>query len=178
MRRQITEGKVRVANQLKQVRDQARRRMQTRCLPQLETEILLISKRLTDSDKARRDRLLQSFPGIGPTYSHTLLGLVSEIDSADLCELAALIGGAPFDDRSGTRVRKQRIFEGRAEVRSVAYMAALTAARCNPVIKAYRDRLVATGVSPKAAIIAVARRILGIIIAMPRTGQPYNPAHA
>ena len=75
-------------------------------------------------------------------------------------------------------MRKQRIFEGRAEVRSVAYMAALTAARCNPVIKAYRDRLVATGVSPKAAIIAVARRILGIIIAMPRTGQPYNPAHA
>jgi len=45
-------------------------------------------------------------------------------------------------------------------------------------MNAYRDRLLATGVSPNAAIIAVARRMLGIFIAMLPTGQPYNPAHA
>ena len=182
-RRQITEDKVRLANQLEQVRDPALRRMQTRRLRRLEAEILLISHRLAeivaaDPDKARQDRLIQTIPGIGPTYSHTLLGLVPEIDNADRRELAALIGVAPFDDSSGKRVGKKRIFGGRAEVRRMAYMAALTAARCNPIMKAYRDRLVATGVSPKAAIIAVARRMLGIIIAMLRTGQPYNPAHA
>ena len=152
-------------------------------LRQLEAQILLVGKRLAeivkgDPDKARQDRLIQSFPGIGPTYSHTLLGLVPEIDNADRRELAALIGVAPFDDSSGRRVGKKRISGGRAEVRRVAYMSALTATRCNPIMKAYRDRLVATGVPPKAAIIAVARRMLGIIIAMLRTGQPYNPAHA
>lgn len=182
-RRQITEDKVRLANQLEQVRDPALQRMLAGRLRQLEAQILLVSKRLADiveadPDKARQDRLIQSFPGIGPTYSHTLLGLVPEIDNADRRELAALIGVAPFDDSSGKRVGKKRISGGRAEVRRVAYMAALAAARCNPIMKAYRDRLVATGVPPKAAIIAVARRMLGIIIAMLRTGQPYNPAHA
>ena len=182
-RRQITEDKVRLANQLEQVRDPALRRMQTRRLRRLEAEILLISKRLAelveaDPDKARQDRLIQSFPGIGPIYSHTLLGLVPEIDNADRRELAALIGVAPFDDSSGKRVGKRRIFGGRAEVRRVAYMAALSAARCNPIMKAYCARLVATGVPPKAAIIAVARRMLGIIIAMLRTNQPYKPAIA
>lgn len=182
-RRQITEDKVRLANQLEQVRDPTLRRMLAARLRQLEAQILLVGKRLAeivkgDPDKARQDRLIQSFPGIGPIYSHTLLGLVPEIDNADRRELAALIGVAPFDDSSGRRVGKKRISGGRAEVRRVAYMSALTATRCNPIMKAYRDRLVATGVPPKAAIIAVARRMLGIIIAMLRTGQPYNPAHA
>ena len=182
-RRQITEDKVRLANQLEQVRDPALRRMLSRRLRRLEAEILLISKRLAeiveaDPDKARQDRLIQSFPGIGPTYSHTLLGLVPEIDNVDRRELAALIGVAPFDDSSGKRIGKRHIFGGRAEVRRVAYMAALSAARCNPTMKAYRDRLVATGVPPKAAIIAVARRMLGIIIAMLRNNEPYKIALA
>jgi len=182
-RRQLTEDKVRLGNQLEQVRDPALRRMLSQRLRRLAAEIVLIARRLAEivaaaPDLAAKDRLIQSFPGAGAGFSHTLLALVPEIDDANRRELAALIGVAPFDDDSGQRRGKRRIFGGRAEIRRVAYMAALAAARCNPLMKAYRDRLVASGVPPKAAIIAVARRMLGIILAMLRKDEVYNPVHA
>ena len=93
-------------------------------------------------------------------------------------ELAALIGVAPFDDQSGKRNGKRHIWGGRAEIRNVAYMAAMTAARCNPVLKAFKERLIANGKCKKEAIVAVARRMLGIITALLRTGQEWNPHHA
>lgn len=182
-RRQITEDKVRLENQLEQVRDKVLRRMLGARLRRLQAEILLLAKRLAelvrgDPEKALSDRLIQSFPGAGPALSHTLLGLVPEIGDANRRQLAALIGVAPFDDSSGKRIGKRHIYGGRAEVRRVVYMAALSAARCNPIMKAYRDRLVSSGVPPKAAIIAVARRMLGIIAAMLRKGEAYNPGPA
>ena len=182
-RRQLSDDKVRLGNQLEQVRDKALKRMFTQRLRRIAAEIVLITKRLAqvvaDSPRlAEQDRLIQSFPGAGPGYSHTLLGLVPEIDDVDRRELAALVGLAPFDDDSGKRHGKRRIAGGRAEVRNVAYMAALAAVRCNPAMKAHRDRLVASGVAKKAAIIAVARRMLGIILALLRTRQEWNPQHA
>lgn len=182
-RRQITQEKVRLGNQLEQVRDAILRRMMTQRLRRLEAEILMIAKRLAqivaaDAALAAKDRLIQSFKGAGPVLSHTLLALAPEIDEADRRELAALIGVAPFDDDSGKRTGKRAIWGGRAEVRHALYMAALTAARCNPTLKAFRQRLIANGKSPKVAIIAVARKILAILIAMLRTGQPWNPEHA
>lgn len=181
-RRQLSDDKVRLGNQLEQVRDKALKRMFTQRLRRIAAEIVLITKRLAqvvaDSpDLAAKDRLIQSFPGAGPTYSHTLLGLVPEIDDVDRRQLAALVGLAPFDDDSGRRKGKKHIAGGRAEVRNVAYMAALAATRCNPPMKAYRDRLVASGVAKKAAIIAVARRMLGIILALLRKGQEWNLQH-
>lgn len=178
-RRQLSDDKVRLGNQLEQVRDKALKRMFTQRLRRIAAEIVLITRRLAQvvADNpalAEKDRLIQSFPGAGPGYSHTLLGLVPEIDDVDRRELAALVGLAPFDDDSGRRHGKRHIAGGRAEVRNVAYMAALAATRCNPIMKAHRDRLVASGFAKKAAIIAVARRMLGIILAMLKTGQPYR----
>jgi transposase len=85
---------------------------------------------------------------------------------------------APYDDDSGRRTGKRAIWGGRAAVREVVYMAALTAPATTPSFKAYRDRLVADGKAPKAAIIAVARRMLGIILALLRTGKEWDPKHA
>jgi transposase len=182
-RRQLTEDKVRLGNQLEQVRDPVLRRMSRQRLRRLEAEILLIGKRLaqivaSDATLAAKDRVIQSFCGAGPVVSHTLLALVPEIDEADRREIAALVGLAPFDDDSGRRNGRRAIWGGRAEVRNVLYMAALTAARSNPVLKAFRERLIANGKTPKVAIVAVARRMLGIIIALLRTGQEWNPAHS
>lgn len=182
-RRQAVDDKVRLANQLEQVRDPALRRMVGRRLRRLQAEILLIGQRLAqivagDPRLAARDRLIQSFCGAGPALSHTLLALVPEIEDADRRELAALVGLAPFDDDSGKRAGKRSIWGGRAAVRKVVYMAALCAARCNPVLKAFRQRLIAAGKAPKVAIIAVARRMLGIIAALLRTRQEWNPSHA
>jgi transposase len=178
-RRQLTDDRVRLANQAEQTQDPWLKRLLARRLRQLQAQILLIGRRLAeivaaDPQKADQARLIQSLPGAGETLSHTLIGLVPEIADASRRELAALVGVAPFDDSSGQRTGKHRICGGRAEVRRVLYMAALAAARCNPTLKAYRDRLVASGVPPKAAIIAVARRMLGILAAMLRKRETYK----
>lgn len=180
-RRQFTEEKVRLEQQVEQVRDPALRRMFGQRLRRLAADLLLLTKRLADIVAAdpvlcARDQLIQSLPGAGPVYSHTLLGLVPELGEVDRRELAALVGVAPFNDDSGKRNGKRRIFGGRAEVRRVAYMAALAAARFNPKLKAYYQRLVASGAARKEALIAVARRMLGIVVAILRDGTPYDPA--
>ena len=181
-RRQLTEEKVRASNQLEQMSDPVLKRMRRQRLKRIEAEILLIAKRLaqivaSDAALAARDRIIQSFKGAGPVLSHTLLALAPEIMEADRREIAALLGVAPFDDDSGKRAGKRAIWGGRMEVRNVLYMAAMTAARCNPTLKAFRERLIAKGKTPKVAIIAVARRMLGILVAMLRSGQEWNPAH-
>ena len=182
-RRQLTQDKVRLGNQLEQVRDPVLRRMTSQRLRRIETEILAIGQRLKqivaeDAKLAAKDRLIQSFRGAGPVLSHTLLAMLPELDDADRREIAALVGVAPFDDDSGKRAGKRAIWGGRAEIRNVLYMAALTAARCNPSLKVFHQRLVAKGKTPKAAIIAVARKMLGILIAMLRKGEEWKPAHA
>lgn len=182
-RRQLTEDRVRLGAQIALVIDPVLRRMANQRLRRIGAEILLVEKRLSelvagDEVMARKDRLIQSFKGAGPILSQTLLGLVPEIDQLDRRQLAALIGLAPFDDDSGKRKGKRVIWGGRAGVRGVVYMAALSAARCNPALKAFRQRLIANGKSPKVAIIAVARRMLGIIVALLRTGQAWNPQHS
>jgi transposase len=53
----------------------------------------------------------------------------------------------------------------------------LTASRCNPVLSAFYDSLIAKGKQPKLALVAVARKILTILTAMLRTGQTWNPKH-
>jgi transposase len=184
-RRQLSDDKVRLSNQLEQVRDPVLARMMGQRLRRIEADLLLLNKRLaeivaSDSELRTRDRLIQSFCGAGPVYSHTMLALVPELadPSLDRRQLAALVGVAPYDDDSGRRTGRRAIWGGRAAVREVVYMAALTASRCNPVLKAYRDRLVADGKAPKTAIIAVARRMLGIILAMLKTRKEWDPKHA
>lgn len=181
-RRQLTDDKVRLGNQFEHMRDPVLRRMARARLKRLETEILAISKRLAElvAGEARlsvKDRLIQSVLGVGPVASHTVIALVPELDELTRRELAALVGVAPYADDSGKRQGKRSIWGGRAEVRHALYMAALTASRCNPRLKAFHQRLVASGKTPKVAIIAVARKMLGIIKAILRTGQPWQPTY-
>jgi transposase len=182
-RRQLTEDRIRLTAQVRLVVDPVLRRLANQRLKRIAAEILLVEQRLSklvaqDEAMARKDQLIQSFKGAGPILSQTLLGLIPEIDQLDRRQLAALVGVAPFDDDSGKRKGKRIIFGGRAEVRRVVYMAALTASRCNPVLKAFRQRLIANGKSPKVAIIAVARRMLGILVALLKTGQTWDPNYA
>jgi len=182
-RRQLTEEKVRLGNQLEQVCDATLRRMRRQRILRIEAEVRLIDKRLTqivasDPGLAAKNRLIRSMPGAGPVLSHTLLAMVPELDNADRREIAALIGLAPFDDDSGKRKGRRAICGGRAEVRNVIYMAALTAAQHNPPLKAFKARLLLAGKTPKMALIAVARRMLGIIIALLRSGQEWSASHA
>jgi transposase len=149
----------------------------------IEADIILINKRMADlvasqAQLAEKDRLIQSFLGAGPVLSHTLLALAPEIGNASRRQIAALAGLAPYDHDTGLFRGKRSIWGGRAEVRKVLYMAALAACRSNPLLKTFHRRLVAAGKAPKVALIAVARKILTILTAMLRKGEPWKPNYA
>jgi len=125
-----------------------------------------------------KDDLLQSVPGVGPVTSRTLLGYVPELGTLDRKKIAALIGLAPFNHDSGHLSGRRAIWGGRAEVRSVLYMAVVAALRCNPVLRAFYARLIAAGKVPKVAITATMRKLLTTLNAMVRDGASWTPPSA
>lgn len=134
-----------------------------------------LDTRLKDSPvyKVRYD-LLDSIPGVGRVTISTLLGRLPELGSLDRKPLAALVGVAPFSDDSGKRRGQRYIQGGRADVRCVLYMAALSATRCNPTIKALFQRLRAQGKPFKVALTACMRKLLIIMNAILKSGQPWR----
>ncbi len=126
-----------------------------------------------------KDELLRSVPGVGPRVSATLLADLPELGTVDNKKVAALVGVAPLNRDSGVFRGKRRVWGGRATVRQMLYMAAVTAARCNPVFKEFYGRLVAAGKSKKVALTACMRKLLVVLNSMLRHGthwgQP-NPA--
>jgi hypothetical protein len=77
---------------------------------------------------------------------------------------AALMGVAPLSNDSGKHRGKRSIWGGRADVRAMLYMAAMTAKRYNPVLKAFAERLKQAGKPPKVVIVACMRKLLTIMI--------------
>lgn len=124
-----------------------------------------------------RDDLLQSAPGIGPVVSRTLVAELPELGQLNRRAIAKLVGIAPLTRDSGTWRGKRAIYSGRASVRAALYMAALVAARRNPVVKAYYQRLLARGKAKKVALVACMRKLLTILNHMLRTGQRWNSTH-
>jgi transposase len=118
--------------------------------------------------------LLDSMPGVGKVMVFTLLGRLPELGQLNRQQIAALVGVAPFNDDSGRRRGQRYIRGGRAEVRNVLYMATVTAIRHNPVIREFRERLLALGKPPKVALTACMRKMLTILNAMVKTGQPWE----
>jgi len=123
-----------------------------------------------------RDELLRGIPGIGPVASRTLLGELPELGTLGRRKIAALVGLAPMNRDSGTLRGRRMIVGGRAAVRSALYMAALTAVRHNPTLKAFYGRLVAAGKAKKVALAAAAHKLLTIADAILRSKRPWDPA--
>lgn len=121
-----------------------------------------------------KDALLQSVPGVGPVTSATLLGMLPELGLLNRQEIAALVGVAPLNKDSGKKKGKRRIYGGRADVRSVLYMAALSAKKHNPWIRTFYTRLLQLGKEKKVALTACMRKLLVILNAMLRTNQPWR----
>jgi transposase len=128
-----------------------------------------------------KDDLLRSAPGVGPVLATTLLAELPELGVLDRKQIAALVGVAPLNRDSGTLRGKRTIWGGRAQVRAVLYMAAVVAARCNPVIRAFYQRLQAAGKAKKVALTACMRKLLTILNAMMKHRTPWRtqvPCHA
>jgi transposase len=121
-----------------------------------------------------RDELLQSVPSIGPQVARVLIAELPELGTTPSRQLAALVGLAPFNRDSGRTRGRRRIFGGRAAVRAALYMAALVAVRFNAPLAAFYQRLVERGKAKKLALIAVARRLLGILNALVRNRTPWD----
>ncbi|WOI48181.1 IS110 family transposase [Acidovorax sp. BLS4] len=123
---------------------------------------------------AELDKLLRSASGIGAVASATLIAELPELGKLNRREIAALVGVAPMANDSGNTKGRRRVQGGRFEIRRVLYMATLTAARHNPAIKAFYDRLKAAGKLPKVALVACMRKLLTTLNAMVKTNKPWD----
>jgi transposase len=122
-----------------------------------------------------KDERLRSIPGLGPVSSRTLLAALPELGTRDGGKLSALVGLAPFADDSGTRRGGRHVRGGRAAVRRVLSLAASSAVRYDPALRASRDRLASRGKKAKMILTAVARELRVIANAVIRTGRRWEP---
>jgi transposase len=121
-----------------------------------------------------RANLIDSVPGIGPVTASTFIAELPELGQANRQQISALVGLAPFNRDSGPKKGKRKIFGGRTGIRAPLYMAAMSAARCNPVIRPFYQSLIKKGKPHKVAITACMRKLLVIANAIVRKGEPWH----
>jgi transposase len=122
---------------------------------------------------AEAERRIRSVPGVGRVTAVTLLALMPELGARSPKQIAALAGLAPFNVDSGDKRGQRRIRGGRRRVRQALYMAALSAARSHPRLKAFAQTLKAKGKAAKPILVAVARKLLSIINAVMRDNTTF-----
>jgi transposase len=177
-RRQLVEMLIAEKNRLRQAPKPIR--------PSLQAHIAWLEQALqqADTDLAEAIRhspvwreneaLLQSAPGVGPVLSTTLLATVPELGTLAHKQIAALVGVAPLNRDSGTLRGRRTVWGGRAQARAVLYMGAIVAARFNPVIRAFYQRLRAAGKAKKVALTACMHKLLVILNAMLKHRTPWR----
>jgi transposase len=178
VRRQLSDHKVATENASRLLEGAMLQRLSRRRVAGLTADIDLLDQRLveivtTDPALAHRFRLLTSMPGVGAVLACTLIALLPELGQMSRKQVAALVGLAPYDFDSGKLKGRRCIWGGRARVRHVLYMAALSASNWNPGLKAFHNRLEATGKKPKVIIVAVMRKMITTLNAMLRDGTTW-----
>ena len=128
---------------------------------------------LTAHFKEKMD-LLEGLKGVGLVTKATLMGMVSELGQISERQISKLVGVAPLNHDSGKYRGKRAIWGGRAQVRATLYMAALSAIKHDPVIRAFHQRLIAAGKLPKVAIVACMHKLLIISNAIMKSGKPWQ----
>ncbi|MGA6829079.1 IS110 family transposase [Nitrospira sp. NS4] len=122
-----------------------------------------------------KEEWLRSVPGVGPVLTTTLLANLPELGTLTPKQIAALVGVAPLNRDSGTLRGRRTVWGGRAQVRMALYMGAIVAARFNPVIRNFYQRLCAVGKAKKVALVACMRKLLVILNAMLKHRAPWQP---
>jgi transposase len=173
VRRQLSKEKVAAENAARMLENPMLQRLSRRRIARLAADVDMLDAHLVeivagDPALAHRYRLLTSMPGVGPVLACTLIALLPELGSLSRKQIAALVGVAPYAFESGKLKGKRCIWGGRAPVRNVLYMAAMSACNHNPILKAFHHRLAATGKLPKVVIVAVMRKMITMLNAMVR----------
>ena len=156
-------------------------RSHTRMIKFLKKEIEWIDTQLEKCvtqvhEWVRTSQILLSAPGIGTGVAYTLLGELPELGQLSNKKISALAGLAPFNRDSGLLKGKRRIKGGRAPIRTVLYMAMLSAIQHNPVMKEFYQNLVKQGKHKKVALTACMRKMLVILNTMVRNDTPWQSA--
>ncbi len=120
--------------------------------------------------------IIDGITGIGPVTASTLVAELPEIGTISRQKIAALAGLAPYNKDSGSKNGKRTIFGGRADIRAPLFMAAMSAARHNPIIRAFYQSLIKRGKLEKVALTACMRKLLVIANALVRKGETWQIA--
>jgi transposase len=149
----------------------------------LEKELVELDADIDDQVRGspvwlEKQNLLITVPGVGPVIARTLIAEMPELGALDRRQIAALAGLAPFTRQSGQWKGKSFIGGGRKSVRSALFLGAMVAARFNPPLKKFRDKLIASGKPKLLALVAVARKLLTILNAILRNKTPWQPQNA
>lgn len=156
------------------------KRQNTARLAAIERDLLALDQAIAaviagDAGLARAAAILVSIPGISAVTAAAILAEMPELGSLEPGAAASLGGLAPMTRQSGTWQGRAAIRGGRAGLRRALYMAALTASRFNPDLKAVFDRLVDAGKAPKLALTAVMRKLLLLANALLRDDREWSP---
>jgi len=164
-RRQIVEMIAAEAQRMRRMSDKRLTKSVARLRKALEKELSELDGLIDDQIRGsavwvEKEDLLASVPGVGKTIARTLIAELPELGSLDRRQIAALVGLAPWTRQSGQWRGKSFIGGGRKSVRSALFVGAMVAARYNPQLKHFRDKLVAAGKPKLIALVAVARSVL------------------
>jgi transposase len=178
-RRQLVVLRTAELNRRRKTRQAAIRASLDAVLATLDRELALVDRQLAelvaeDDQWRQRDHLLQSVPGVGGGTSHVLIADLPELGQLEDKPLAKLVGLAPLNRDSGKLRGRRVITGGRSTVRTALYMAALSASRCNPVLRAFYQRLRQAGKPFKVAITACMRKLLAILNTLVRKNQTWR----
>jgi transposase len=155
----------------------AYRAIEKALLTQLANLEAAIAARIEQSARfAERAAIIESVPGLGPASAAGFIAFLPELGSAGGKAAAALVGVAPYDDDSGKHHGRRFIRGGRQKLRNLLFLPIVGAAtRCNPVLKAYYQRLIAKGKPAKVALIACMRKLIVILDTMIARRQQWDP---
>ena len=171
-RRQTMQALTVARQQQEMVTERELRRQMQGNIIRLQTLVERLGKQIAEQ-VAQQPQLavLKSMKGVGPALQAVLASYLPELGQISGKAIASLVGVAPISHDSGTMRGRRSIHGGRAEIRQVLYMAAMSAMRHEPRLRDFYRSLRARGKEGKVAIVAVMRKMLVILNARVRDAQ-------
>jgi len=179
-RHQLVQMHTAETNRIEHAHDKAVARSIRTILKTIEKQIENVDRQIRDHidnnpELKRKTEQLESVPGIGETTASLLVTELPELGHLNRRQIAALVGVAPINRDSGTYRGKRMTGGGRRHLRARLFMPTLVAARHNPIIQQFYQRLVKKGKSKMTALIAAMRKLLTILNTMLKKNEAWNP---
>ncbi|MBL9120358.1 MAG: IS110 family transposase [Phycisphaerae bacterium] len=178
-RRQLVGMRTMERNRQQQTRNKLAGRQIRLMLKLLDGQIAEVDREIgetIDGDPTLQQKveILKSVPGVGDVTARAILAELGELGEASRQEIGALVGVAPYAHNSGTLRGKRTTRGGRVGARTAGYMAAFSAMRCNPRIRAFAETLKAKGKPFKVVVVACIRKLFTILNALLKTGTKWD----